>query len=184
MTTDAGAGGPGARPDPRPDPRPETLPAPANRTMRAQRLVNLLVRGLLRTPGLSRIIGARLVTLYVVGRRSRQRYPVPVAYLAQGDDLLIGTSSGWVRNLRTGEPVAIRLRGRHCRADVRIHTAESEVVPAYADMARANPTFASFNGIRLGEDGEPNRDDLRSAWQSGARALRLTPSTKAAPAGR
>jgi len=163
MTTDAGVGGPGPRPEPR------------ARTMPAQRLVNLLVRGLLRTPGLSRIIGARLVTLYVVGRRSRQCYSVPVAYMAQGDDLLIGTSSGWGRNLRTGEPVAIRLRGKHCWADVQIHIEESEVVSAYADMARVNPTFAKFNSIRVGGDGEPDRDDLRSVWQSGARALRLTP---------
>lgn len=143
--------------------------------MRGQRLVNLLVRGLLRTPGLSRIIGTRLVTLYVVGRTSRRRYAIPVAYVAQGDDLLIGTSSDWGRNLRTGEPVAIRWRGRRCWADVRTHTEESEVVPAYADMARANRTFARFNGIRVGADGEPDRDDLRSVWQGGARALRLTP---------
>jgi hypothetical protein len=68
---------------------------PAVRTMRAQGLVNLVVRGLLRTPGLSRIIGSRLVTLYVVGRKSGRRYTVPVSYLAQGDDLLVGTSFGW-----------------------------------------------------------------------------------------
>ena len=145
--------------------------------MPAQRLVNLLVRGLLRTPGLSRIIGTRLVILYVVGRRSRKRYSIPVAYLAQGDDLLIGTSSGWGHNLRTGEPVAIRLSGRRCWADVQIGTEESEVVLAYAHMARANPTFARFNSIRVGENGEPDQDDLRLTWQSGARTLRLTPRT-------
>jgi hypothetical protein len=55
--------------------------SPAVRTMRAQGLVNLAVRGLLRTPGLSRIIGSRLVTLYVVGRKSGRRYTVPVSYL-------------------------------------------------------------------------------------------------------
>ncbi|MET8136536.1 hypothetical protein ABZ153_31900 [Streptomyces sp. NPDC006290] len=137
--------------------------------------MNLLVRGLLRTPGLSRIIGTRLVTLYVVGRKSRKRYSVPVAYIARGDDLLIGTSFGWGRNLRTGEPVAIRLRGKRCWADVQTYTKESEVVSAYARMARVNPTFAKFNGIHVGEDGEPDRDDLQLVWQSGARALRLTP---------
>jgi len=95
--------------------------------------------------------------------------------MAQGEDLLIGTSFGWGRNLRTGEPVAIRLRGKRCWADVHTYTKESEVVPVYAQMARVNPTFAKFNSIRVGEDGEPDRDDLRSVWQSGARALRLTP---------
>jgi hypothetical protein len=70
---------------------------PAGWIMRAQGLVNLVVRGLLRTPGLSRIIGSRLVTLYVAGRKSGRRYTVPVSYLAHGDDLLIGTSSGRAR---------------------------------------------------------------------------------------
>jgi hypothetical protein len=95
--------------------------------------------------------------------------------MAQGDDLLIGTSFGWGRNLRTGEPVAIRLRGKRYSADVQTYTEEPEVVSAYAHMARVNPTFAKFNGIHVGEDGEPDPDDLRLVWQSGARALRLTP---------
>ncbi|MFE2421806.1 hypothetical protein [Streptomyces hokutonensis] len=136
--------------------------------------MNLLVRGLLRTPVLSRIIGLRLVTLYVVGRTSRRRYVVPVAYLGQRDELLIGASAGWGRNLQTGEQVAIRLRGRRRWTDVQTCTEESEVVSAHAHMVRANPTFARFNSIRLDEDGEPDRDDLRSVWRNGARVLRLT----------
>jgi len=98
---------------------------PAVPTMRAQGLVNLAVRGLLRTPGLSRIIGSRLVTLYVAGRKSGRRYTVPVSYLAQGDDLLIGTSFGWARNLRTGEPVAFRFKGKIRLADVQALTGPS-----------------------------------------------------------
>ena len=90
----------------------DTPGTPAVPAMHAQGLVNLAVRGLLRTPGLSRIIGSRLVTLYVAGRQSGRRYTVPVSYLAHGDDLLIGTSSGWARNLRTGEPVAFRFKGK------------------------------------------------------------------------
>lgn len=140
-----------------------------------QRAVNLLVRGLLRTPGLAPIVGGRLVTLYVVGRQSGRRYCVPVAYMAEGNDLMIGTSSGWGRNLRTGEPVTIRLKGKRRRADVQVSTTESEVVSAYAHMARANPTFAKLSNIHLSEDGKPDHHDLHLAWAGGARAIRLTP---------
>lgn len=87
------------------------------RTIPGQRLVNLVVRGLLRTPGLSALIGTRLLTLYVVGRKSGRRYPIPVAYLADCDDLLLGTSAGWRLNLRSGQPVAVRLKGKHRWAD-------------------------------------------------------------------
>ncbi len=92
-------------------PRAQTLPA--------QALVNRVMRGLLRAPLLSRLVGRRLVTLYVVGRKSGRRYTVPVAYTPDQGDLLIGTPFGWGRNLRTGEPVTIRLRGRRRVADVR-----------------------------------------------------------------
>jgi hypothetical protein len=95
--------------------------------------------------------------------------------MAEGNDLIIGTSSRWVRNLRTGEPVAIRLKGKRRRADVHVSTTEPEVVAAYAHMARANPTFAKFSKIRLGEDGEPDHHELHLAWAGGARAIRLTP---------
>jgi deazaflavin-dependent oxidoreductase (nitroreductase family) len=151
----------------RPESRAQTLPG--------QHLVNLVVRALLRTPGLSRIVGSRLVTLYVVGRKSKRRYAVPVAYLAQADDLLIGTSFAWVRNLRTTQPVAIRLKGKLRWADVQTYTQEADVVSAYAHMARVNPTFAKFNKIRIDEDGEPDHHDLELAWLRGARAIRLTP---------
>jgi deazaflavin-dependent oxidoreductase (nitroreductase family) len=144
-------------------------------TMPGQRVVNLLVRAMLRTPGLAAIVGGRLVILYVVGRKSGRRYRVPVASMAEGNDLLIGTSSGWGRNLRTGEPVAIRLKGKRRRADVHVSTTEPEVVSAYAHMARVNPTFAKFSNIHLSEDGQPDHRDLHLAWAGGARAIRLTP---------
>jgi deazaflavin-dependent oxidoreductase (nitroreductase family) len=143
--------------------------------MPGQRAVNLLVRALLRTPGLAPIVGGRLVTLYVVGRKSGRRHSVPVAYMAQGNDLLIGTSSAWGRNLRTGEPVAIRLKGKRRRADVQVSAKEPEVVAAYAHMARVNPTFAKFSNIHLSKDREPDHHDLHLAWAGGARAIRLTP---------
>ena len=81
-------------------------------TLPLQGAANRVVRGLLRTPLLCRAVGGRLVTLYIVGRKSGRRYTVPVAYTRHDGALLIGTPFGWGRNLRTGEPVDIRLKGR------------------------------------------------------------------------
>ena len=116
-----------------------------------------------------------LVVLHIVGRTSRRRYAIPVAYLRDGDTLLVGTSSRWSRNLRTGDPVLIRIAGRLRRADVSVATIEADVVRAYAHMVRANPVFARFNAVRIAGNGDPNEDDLRRAWREGARAIRLTP---------
>ena len=148
---------------------------PSARTLPGQRIANAIVRLLLRTPGLARIVGSKLVTLHVVGRTSGRRFAIPVAYLADGGDLLIGTPFAWGRNLRTGEPIQVRLRGRLRTADVHVDRDEPAVVRGYAQMARANPTFAKFNQIALGADGEPDADDLHRAWVGGARVIRLTP---------
>jgi hypothetical protein len=148
-------------------PRAQTLPV--------QGLVNRMVRGMLRTPVLSRVADRRLITVYVVGRKSGRRYAVPVAYTRHEGDLLIGTPFGWGRNLRTGEAAAIRLRGRRRLADVLVLADEQDVVEAYAIMADSNHAFARFNNIGLDSDGIPVPADLHQAWAAGARAFRLTP---------
>jgi deazaflavin-dependent oxidoreductase (nitroreductase family) len=154
---------------------PAAAVRPRAQTLPAQALVNRVMRGLLRAPLLSRLVGSRLVTLYVVGRKSGRRYAVPVAYTTDQGDLLIGTPFGWGRNLRTGEAVTIRLRGRRRVADVRVIADEPGVVDAYGLMARDNRNFASFNKIGFDASGEPVPADLHQAWAAGARAFRLTP---------
>jgi F420H(2)-dependent quinone reductase len=144
-------------------------------TMAAQGLVNRVMRGVLRTPLLAQLAGRRLVTLYVVGRKSGRHYDIPVAYTRHQGDLLVGTPFGWSRNLRTGEPIEIRLNGRRRPADVQVIADEPGVVDAYAVMARDNHAFAKFNHIGFGPDGDPLATDLHQACAAGARAFRLTP---------
>jgi deazaflavin-dependent oxidoreductase (nitroreductase family) len=155
--------------------RSQATLGPRAQTLAAQALVNRVVRGLLRTPLVSRLVGSRLVTVYAVGRKSGRRYAVPVAYTRHEGDLLIGTPFGWGRNLRSGEAVAIRLKGRRRLADVRVLAEEQDVVDAYAVMARDNHNFAKFNNIGFDSGGNPVPADLHLAWAAGARAFRLTP---------
>ena len=155
--------------------RRQAAPGPRAQTPTVQGLVNRVIRGLLRTPLVSRLAGRRLVTVYVVGRKSGRRYAVPVAYTRHEGDLLIGTPFGWGRNLRSGEAVAIRLKGRRRLTDVQVLTEEHDVTDAYAVMARDNHAFAKFNGIGFDPAGNPVPADLHLAWAAGARAFRLTP---------
>jgi hypothetical protein len=138
-------------------------------------VVNRIVRGLLRTPLISHGIGSRLITVYVVGRTSGRRLSIPVAYTRHGGALLIGTPFAWGRNLRTGQPIDIRLQGARRTADVEVYTDEAGVVEHYAIMSRENHNFAKFNKIGLDGAGNPDADDLHLAWAAGARAFRLTP---------
>jgi len=156
------------------DSRRMAAPESRAQTLAFQGIANVIVRGLLRVPLLSRGVGKRLVTLYVVGRKSGKRYTVPVAYTEHEGSLLIGTPFGWGRNLRTGVPVEVRYKGRRRVADVLVHTVEDAVVKDYAVIARDNRNFACFNKIGFDQHGNPDPADLRLAWAAGARAVRLT----------
>jgi deazaflavin-dependent oxidoreductase (nitroreductase family) len=143
--------------------------------MRFQGAVNRVIRVLLRIPLVCRGIGHFLITVYAVGRKSGKMYVVPVAYAPHDGALLIGTPFPWARNLRTGTPVTIRLKGKRLTADVTVIADEAGVTDAYAVMARYNKNFASFNKIGFDADGTPNQHDLHLAWAAGARAYRLAP---------
>lgn len=142
--------------------------------MRWQGVANAMVRGLLRTPVLCRVAGNRLITMYIRGRRSGRTYIVPVAYTPLNDVLVVGTPFGWGKNLRTGEQVDIRLKGRRKPAEVTVFTDEVGVGERYALMARDNKSFAAFNNIGFDAAGNPEPADLRAAWAAGARAFELT----------
>ena len=144
-------------------------------TLPLQSLVNTVIRGLLRAPVLSHIIGKRLVTVYVVGRKSGRHYAIPVAYTRSNEGLLVGSQFAWIRNLHSGEWVHVRLTGRRRSANVRVLTDEDDVVAYLAIMARDNHQFAKFNRIGLGPSGDPVSADLHSAWNAGARIAVLTP---------
>lgn len=150
-------------------------PAIRAQTLPLQGVANRVLRGVLRTPLLCRLAGRRLVTLYVVGRKTGRHYAIPVAYTRHDGALLIGSQFPWIRNLRTGEPVEIRLAGKRRSADVRVLTDEAEVVDHFAVMSRDNHRFAAFNKIALDGAGEPSAGDLHLAWAAGARVAVLTP---------
>ena len=155
---------------------PGTVPVESRaRPLRAQRLANRIMRGVLRTPLLCRLAGKRLITLHVVGRKSGRRYVIPVAYTRRGTMLLVGTPAGWSRNLRTAQPMTIRLKGRLRTADVEVVADEAGVVAEYDTITRDNHQFAKFNSVGFDASGAPDRNDLHLAWAAGARVLRLTP---------
>jgi deazaflavin-dependent oxidoreductase (nitroreductase family) len=155
----------------------EPRPAAQPKTLALQKPVNRLIRGMLRTPLVSRAIGKRLLTVYVVGRKTGRKYAVPVAYTRCEGSLLIGTPfpRSWVRNLRTGEDVEIRLHGRRRPADVEVIADEAGVLKHYGLLARDNHQFAKFNKIGFDPEGNPSVAELRHLWSIGARAVRLTP---------
>ncbi|GAA5052920.1 PNPOx family protein [Nocardia callitridis] len=142
----------------------------------SQGFVNKIARTLLRTPGLSRLVGKRLLTLHVVGRKSGKTYDVPVAYTEHDGILLIGTAlRPWVKNLRGAAPVTASLGGSPRTFDPVVYTDEDDVLRLYAIVAADNHYNAKLNGIGFGPDGTPNKADIYQTWQQGGVVIALTP---------
>ena len=78
------------------------------------RVVNPLVRGLLRSPAHG-LLSGRLALLSVTGRRSGRTFTFPVGYHRDGDRVTIGVDwperKRWWRNLIDAAPVEIWLVG-------------------------------------------------------------------------
>ena len=78
------------------------------------RMVNPLVRGLLRSPAHG-LLSRRLLLITVTGRRTGRRFTIPVGYRETdgGIEVAVGWPGRkrWWRNLRGGAPVVVRLRG-------------------------------------------------------------------------
>ena len=142
--------------------------------MALQKPMNAVMRTLLKTPGIASGIGKRLITLHVVGRKSGKHMDLPVAYTNHEGLILVGTPFAWGKNLRTGEPLEVTYKGKLRTTDVEVAKDETDVVALLDVMCRDNRQFAKFNKIGIDAAGNPIADDLRQAWEHGARVFKLT----------
>ena len=97
-----------------------------------------------------------------------------MAYLEHDGALLLGSGFPWGKNLRTGDTISVRYKGRRRMADVRVLSDEASVMEHYAIIARRNPGFAKLNRIGFDHDHQPSTGDLRAAGAAGARVFLLT----------
>ena len=94
---------------------------PSEKRMRnhLQRVGNLFVIGLLRSP-LHRLASGSLLLITYRGRRSGRRFTIPVMYAEREETLTIFVGHSerkrWWQNLRLGAEVEVRLRVRRLRA--------------------------------------------------------------------
>lgn len=141
-----------------------------------QNVLNSIVRGLLKVPGISNGIGKRLLTLHVVGVKSGKVYDIPVAYTRHDGELLIGTAlRPWVKNLRGNVPVKVSMGGPPKEMLADVLDDEKSVMELFEVVARDNKQNAKFNGIGFDADGSPHKADIYQTWQKGGVVVRLTP---------
>jgi deazaflavin-dependent oxidoreductase (nitroreductase family) len=139
--------------------------ADAQRMARRMKRVNVPMRLVLGMP-FPTPLGGRLMLVYFTGRKTGRPYRQPVSYVRDGDVLLTPGGGKWKLNLRTGEPVMIRLRGRDVTAWPELVRNFEEVDRLLRQMMAQNPRLTSFVPF-IGSDGAIDRANMQTALEHG-----------------
>jgi hypothetical protein len=157
---------------------------PAPRPMRFKNhVVNPLVRALLRSP-LHRLLDRSLLLLTYTGRVSGRRHTLPVMYAEAQRGLVAFAAEPerkrWWRNLRGGEAVTVRLRGRELDGYACLVEEPAEVARGLAVYLARYPRAAKALAVRL-VDGRPCPHDIERAART-AVMVSIEPRLPASPA--
>jgi F420H(2)-dependent quinone reductase len=155
----------------------QTTKRPAGRRLQATvfRIVNVPMRAVLGLP-FPTPLGGRLMLLYLTGRKTGKRYRQPVSYVRDGDELLTPGGGRWRLNLRDGEPVRVRLRGREVMLRPDLVGDPDEIERLLGRMAASSPAVNRFVRIPRGPDGQLDPSALANAVRYGFRIVRWHPA--------
>lgn len=125
--------------------------------------LNRIMSGLLRSP-LHWPISKTIMLISFTGRKSGNVYTTPISYARQGDTVTAFTRSRWWRNLDSGAPVMLRIKGKEYQGQA---TAEAEDRQAIAEGLRGFLHSVRFDariyGVEFDDDGQPNWEDVQRA---------------------
>jgi deazaflavin-dependent oxidoreductase (nitroreductase family) len=131
------------------------------------KILNPLVCMILSSP-LHGMMSATLLLITYKGRKSGKEYSLPVQYVQDNRTIYIVVGmpekKTWWRNLRYGAKVKLWLTGNNVIGDAIVLEGEDEaesIAKALNLYLRRFPPAAKKHGIRLGNDGSFNQDDIR-----------------------
>jgi deazaflavin-dependent oxidoreductase (nitroreductase family) len=111
------------------------------------------------------IMSSRYAIIEFSGRKTGRTYKTPIAYVRDGNRLLMSTDSPWYRNLAGGAQVRMRLRGRMVKG-----TADTVGPDRSADILRqlvnAIPSYARPAGLTR-RDGHVSDSEIARAVAEG-----------------
>jgi len=125
--------------------------------------LNKVVKVMLRTPGLQRLLGKALMLLTFTGRRTGRQYTIPVSYARVGSHVLTVTKvfRHWWKNFETHPDVQVRLAGKAYSARAIAGVGDESRFEQLSEYLAERPMDAKAYGVRI-EDGRPVPADVRA----------------------
>ena len=128
--------------------------------------VNHAMKFVLRSP-LHGIVSRSILLVTFTGRKSGRSYTTPVSYSQAGSQVTIFTHAAWWKNLRAGEPVSLRIRGREIRALPEPVAADGAAIAAgLSAHLRQVPSDARYYAVTLDPQGNPDAAQVAKAVQT------------------
>lgn len=125
-------------------------------------MVNRVMKTILRTPLLHRMMSKQLMLLTFTGRKSGKTYTTPVGYFRTGETITVLTKRfrKWWHNFEQPAPVTMRIRGKLVTGRAESLTDPETIIPIMDHLMREHPREAAIFGVET-VDGQPDPDSLR-----------------------
>ena len=129
-------------------------------------IVNQTMKFILRSP-MHGVVSKSMLLISFTGRKSGKTYTTPVSYSQTGDQVRIFTHADWWKNLRSGAPVTLRLRGRELKGLAEPVAEDKQAIAAgLAAHLRKVTSDARYYGVTFDDAGNPKLDEVAKAVQS------------------
>jgi deazaflavin-dependent oxidoreductase (nitroreductase family) len=113
------------------------------------------------------MVDKTILLITFAGRKSGKTYSTPVSYSQSGDQVTVFTHATWWKNLRSGTPVTLRLRGRELQGLAEpVAEDKGAVAAGLAAHLRKVPSDARYYGVTLDDQGNPKADEVEQAVQT------------------
>jgi len=130
---------------------------------RLYRVINPVVKKILRSP-LHGVLSQNTLLLEFTGRKSGRKLSTPVSYHSSGGAAHCFTRKSfvWWKNLNSGEPVYVTIKGKRHLLNPEVEAENSEIKgQALRHFLRAVPRDAPHSGVSLDTNGDPSVDDIQ-----------------------
>jgi deazaflavin-dependent oxidoreductase (nitroreductase family) len=125
--------------------------------------VNNAMKFVLRSP-VHAMVSKTVLLITFTGRKTGKTYTTPVSYSQFDDQVYVFTHAAWWKNLCSGSPVTLRLRGQVLRGLAEPVTGDKQaIVAGLTEHLRKVPSDARYYHVTFDEHGNPKAEEVEKA---------------------
>ncbi len=129
-------------------------------------IVNRAMKFVLRSP-MHGMVSKAILLITFTGRKSGKTYTTPVSYSQEGNQVYIFTHADWWKNLCSGAPVTLRLRGQELQGLAEPVVEDKQTIAArLLEHLRQTPFDAKYYDVTFNEHGDPRPEEIEKAVQT------------------